>query len=440
MPSAEYRVLVVDDEPAVAALHARYLREAGYRPYVLTDSKQVLPYLASHPSVALVVLDILMPEPDGIAVLRELRVRHPSVGVIMATVVNRIGDAVGAIKAGAYNYLLKPIDRNRLTAAVASYFTHRPPTIVADPRFSQFVTGEKQLLPLFQKIQSFAAAEVPTLVTGETGTGKDVVARLLHSLSPRREGPFVAMNVSAFGPDSFEAALFGRESGGVPGAPGFLSLASGGTLFIDDIGELARENQKKLLSLFQVSAVGPTAASTPPVPDVRFVLATNRDLRAACTGGEFREDLYFRISGHRIDLPPLRHRKGDIVLLATYFLRKYSAQYGRMIDSFDDDCLARLQAYEYPGNVRELEVLVSAAVLVEPGVTLSLASLPPHVRNVVPLDGTDLEAVRYRAIMDALARHGGNQTKASQELGIARGTLNRLLRSYRSSQEGSLLP
>jgi DNA-binding NtrC family response regulator len=427
-------VLVVDDDRFVAASHAHILEGMGYRTITQTVPEDVEPNLARSPTIELVLLDIQMPGINGLDLLHRIKLRRPDVGVVMATVVNDVEHAVRAIKAGAYNYLLKPLQKNDVERVLQSYFSNQPRRITADSRFKPFVTQDPAFLELFRRVKAFAEADVPVMILGETGTGKELVAQLVHTLSRRSQERFVAVNLAAIPAHLFESELFGHCRGAFTGAiqdrTGYFDEAGRGTIFLDEIGELELDRQKKLLRVLQTRRYCRVGETSERELDARIVMATNRDLRKEVEEDRFREDLFYRIINYCITLPPLRDRHGDIELLSHYFIKKYSSQFGRLIEGISPESLDLLKGYSFPGNVRELEGMISAALLLENTGTLQGASLPQHLGSP-PDTENDLERVRCQTIMKVLAECQGNQTKAAEKLGIARQTLNYLLKDYR---------
>ena len=429
-------ILVVDDDVAVAEEHARLLRQIGHRPVVETDPEKAEARLAGDPGIELLLLDLRMPGLSGLELLGRVRAARPDVGVVMATVVNDIEPAVAAIQSGAYNYLLKPLRAEPLARVLDSWFNNRPAALVEDPRFRAFVTRAPAFRDIFRRVAAFAREDVPVLVTGETGTGKELVAQLIHALSPRERGRFLAVNVAALPAGLFESELFGHVRGAFTGAArdraGRFEEAGGGTLFLDEIGELDLDAQRKLLRALQTRAYARVGESLERPLEARVVLATNRDLRREAAEGRFREDLYYRIAGYAVELPPLRERPGDVELLSGFFLRKYASQFGRPVDRVSTAAARALAAYAFPGNVRELESVISSAILLEPSRELGLGSLPKHVAEPSEAETPgDLERARFLAVRKALEEHQGNQTRAAERLKIARQTLNGLLKRYR---------
>jgi DNA-binding NtrC family response regulator len=427
-------VLVVDDDRTVAADHAHILKDIGYQPVTQTIPEDVEPHLVRQPNIELVLLDIQMPGINGIDLLHRIKLRRPDIGVIMATVVNDVEHAVRAIKAGAYNYLLKPLQRTDVQRVLQSYFSNQPKGITDDPRFKPFVTQHPTFAELFRRVRVFAEADVPVMILGETGTGKELIAQLIHSLSPRSQDRFVAVNLAAIPAHLFESELFGHCRGAFTGAvqdrTGYFDEAGTGTIFLDEIGELELDRQKKLLRVLQTRRFCRVGETSERELGARIVIATNRDLRKEMKDGRFREDLFYRIINYCITLPPLQERHGDIELLSHYFLKKYGSQFGRLIGGISPEALDLLSRYPFPGNVRELEGMISAAILLEQTSVLQASSLPQHL-SLSAADSGDLEKTRCQAIMKALAAANGNQTKAAESLGIARQTLNYLLREYR---------
>jgi len=427
-------VLVVDDDQQVAEDHARILRGIGYNSVTQSVPEDVEPHLHRMPNIDLVLLDIRMPGLNGIELLRRIKLRRPDVGIVMATVINDVEHAVQAIKAGAYNYLLKPLQKEQVERVLQSYFSNQPVPVNEDPRFRPFITSHQDFREIFRRAKVFAETDLPILLLGETGTGKEVIAQLIHTLSPRRDSRFLTANMAAIPPSLFESELFGHARGAFTGAiqdrSGYFEAAGGGTLFLDEIGELGPEQQSRLLRVLQEKRYFRVGETVERESSARVVLATNRDLAADVRQGRFREDLYYRISNYCITLPPLRERGNDVEVLATYFARKYASQFGRPITGFSPEALQLLRRYAFPGNVRELEGMVNAAVLLEEGTIIQPASLPEKL-GVPPKDGTELETTRFQTVQRVLAECDGNQTKAAERLGIARQTLNALLKSYR---------
>jgi two-component system response regulator AtoC len=428
-------ILIVDDQKDVASAHQDLLQEIGYKSEIQSNPEKVETFLVKNPTINLVLLDIQMPKLNGLELLKRIRLKWPHIGVIMATVVNDIEAAVSATKAGAYNYILKPLGKERLGSILLSYFSNQPKYLIDDPRFAAFITNYQPFEEIFRRVKIFSEADVNVFIQGETGTGKEIFAQMLHALSKRHKENFVAVNVAALSPSLFEAELFGHKKGAFTGANfdriGYLEQAGSGTLFLDEIGELNLEQQKKLLRVLQTQTYSRVGESEERKLNARVILATNKTL--VDDEDTFRSDLYFRLSGHTIKLPPLRERLGDIELLSNYFLEKHCSQFGRSLNGFSPDAISMLKTYAFPGNVRELEGIISSAVLLEQSNVIQVETLPSHLMPECKEkeSSEDLETLKYNSIMSALAKNDGNQTKAAKQLGIARGTLNRLLQEYR---------
>lgn len=427
-------LLVVDDDVEIAEAHAGILRQLGFRSVVQTDSSLVIAQLTKGLKVDLVLLDMRMPKLSGLELLRRIKVTQPQLPVIIVTVVDDIEKAVEATKSGAYSYLLKPLRSDQLKRVLESYFSTRLQSATDDPRFGAIVTQNLAFQNIFHRVAAFAGADVPILIEGETGTGKELIAELIHSLSGRALAPFVAINIAALSAPLFEAELFGHSKNAFTGAQverwGYLKKAKAGSLFLDEIGELDLSLQAKLLRLLQTNVYQRLGETKDQRFEARFIFATNRSLKTEAEQGRFRPDLYYRLASYTIKLPPLRERGADIELLANYFLKKHCAQFGRVMEGIQPDVIALLNKYPFPGNVRELEGLIGSAILLEPSNFLSPESFPHHIRFAKP-KGRDLASSRYHEVMRALGEVGGNQTKAAEKLGIARGTLSRYLKEYR---------
>lgn len=430
------KILVVDDQIETAETHAAILKDLNYNFGTETNPKNVISILSNDRAINLVLLDIRMPEMSGLELLFQIKSQFPNVGVIMATVISDIQEAVKAIKNGAFNYLLKPLQKERLASVIHSYFESIPQLINDDPRFSSYITNDPKFVEIFKRINVFSQVDVPILIEGETGTGKELISQIIHSVSNNANGPFVAVNVAAISETLFESELFGHIKGSFTSAhrdhKGFIEMAENGSLFLDEIGELGFEQQKKLLRILQNKTYSKVGSSTEVKMNCRIILATNKNLKTEVQNKKFREDLYYRIASHTIYLPPLKERPNDLILLSRYFLRKYASQYGRIIDDFSKESIECLINYKYPGNIRELEGIISSSVLLEQTNLVTLSSLPYHLK-VKSNDSDDLEGIKFQAIKKTLEEFNGNQTKAAQKLGIARGTLNKLIQDYKKA-------
>jgi DNA-binding NtrC family response regulator len=429
------KILVVDDQLETIETHCALLNDLKYLNTSEINANNVIDRLSKDNSINLVLLDIQMPNMNGLELLLKIKSHFPYIGVIMATVISDIQEAVKAIKMGAFNYLLKPLQKERLGSVIKAYFESLPTNNFNDQRFSSYITNDSRFNDIFQRIQAFSQADIPILIEGETGTGKELIAQMIHSISNNSKGPFVAVNIASISESLFESELFGHIKGSFTSAikdhKGYVEMADSGNLFLDEIGDLGIDQQKKLLRLLQNKTFSKVGDSNSLPMSCRIILATNKNLKEEIKTKKFREDLYYRISGHNIALPPLRDRPQDIMLLAKYFLKKYASQYGRNIYDFSPECIELICKYQYPGNIRELESIISSSVLLEQNTLITLPSLPYHLKYRTEAEN-DLEEMKYHAIMKALGEFKGNQTKAAVKLGIARGTLNKLIQEFKA--------
>ncbi|GAB4264862.1 sigma-54-dependent transcriptional regulator [Deferrisoma sp.] len=442
-PKDTARILVVDDEPSMREFLAILLRREGHAVEVRADLAGARDALAGG-GFDLVVTDLKLPDGSGLDVLGAARERDPDAQVVVITAFGTAESAVEAMKRGAYDYLTKPFkaDEIRLTVAKALERTalarenrELRRRLEAVEAGGEILGRSPRMQEVFRLLERVAPTGVTVLIHGESGTGKELVARRLHALSGRA-GPFVAVNCAAIPEGLIESELFGHVKGSFTGAvadkPGLFEEAAGGTLFLDEVGELPLHLQPKLLRALQEGKVKRVGGNREIPVDVRIVSATNRDLAEAVREGRFREDLYYRLNVVALEIPPLRERRDDIPLLALHFLQKYARAFGRPLKGFTREALDRLEAYPFPGNVRELENLVERAAALETGEYVGVESLPPALGAPrtgdaeglppLPADGFDLEGfladVERRYLEEALRRTNGNKTEAAKLLGI----------------------
>jgi two-component system, NtrC family, response regulator AtoC len=451
------RVLVVDDKENILKLFARLLGDT-YDVTCAEDGARALSLLAAQ-EFDVVVSDVRMPGADGFEVLRAVKSRHPDTEVVMMTAYATVPDAVEAMRAGAFDYLQKPflpdaaaelvaraLERRRLRLQAEALRRTSPGT---DFVYSGVVGQSAAMQEAHRLLEQAARLDISVLLTGETGTGKELAARAVHLNSARRERPFVAVNCGALPTELVESELFGHGKGAFTGAAqakaGLFEEANGGTLFLDEVGELPLSAQVKLLRVLQEREVRRVGETRPVPVDVRVVAATHRDLRAEATQGRFREDLFYRLNVFPVQLPPLRERKEDIPLLAAHLLEKHGKALGRTLEGFTAEALRALVGYPWPGNVRELENAVMRAVAVAAGPSVTERDLPPEVRErqagVLPggaaaqlpyREALDLARDRFsREYLTALLKDfEGNVTRAAERAGIERESLHRLLKRY----------
>lgn len=442
-------ILVVDDERAHRLMLAAHLEDAGYRVLEAGDGERALA-LAEKEPVDLALMDVVMPRLDGLAALPRLKALLPEAPILMMTAYGSIESAVAALKAGAEDYLPKPLDVEEVLIKVARHLDKASlARRVRDQAerlgerfdFSALIGLSPPMLRLKDTLALVAPSEATVLVTGESGTGKEVVAQILHQNSRRKDGPLVKVNCAALPETLLESELFGHEKGAFTGAvarrEGRLKAADHGSLFLDEIGELSPATQAKLLRALQEGEYTPLGSNRAQHADVRVIAATNRDLAGAVKDGSFREDLYYRLNVVNLEMPPLRGRGEDVVSLAEYFLARFNAKNQRALRGFSPAARARLAAYAWPGNVRELINAVERAVIMAPGPLIESADLPLALQEPGVGDGETclragmslMEAERL-LIEQTLAATQGNRTQAAALLGITRKTLQNKIKEY----------
>jgi two-component system response regulator HydG len=448
------RILIVEDEKnAREALGEVFGDRHEVR--LAEDVPGALAVLRAEP-VDLVLTDVVLPgERDGLSLLREVKALQPDTPVIVMTAYGSVEKAVSAMRDGAHDFLEKPLDLGRLRSLVAATLEARREApasaafrarLLADGVPPGFVGAAPAIREVFRVVQKAAPTNATVLILGESGTGKELVAEALHRASPRAGRPFLRVNCAALPEGLLESELFGHAKGAFTGAvgerAGRFEAASGGTLFIDEVGEVPPHTQVKLLRVLQNREIERLGESKPRPVDVRLVAATNADLDAKVRRGAFREDFYFRLKVVTIRMPPLRERRSDIPLLAEHFRELYAGRHGRDVRAFTGEAMDVLGAYEWPGNVRELENVVEAAVVLAEGGRIDVGVLPVEVGGGqrvedLPEDGdlripagTTLPEAERRIILDAMRRTGGNKTAAARILGIGLRTLYRKLAQY----------
>ncbi len=444
---AESTVLVIDDDPSLRRVMEFTLEEAGYRVLAASTGEQGLELFRSD-SPDLVITDIQMPGISGYEVLSGIKETRPETLVLVITAFGSVDKAVKAMRLGAFDYLTKPFGREELALAVEKALKYRGlereneqlrEQLQERGATSAMIGVSEPMKEIFEIVEKVAATEASVLISGESGTGKELIARALHQGSDRRGGPFVPVNCAAIPENLLESELFGHARGSFTGAlkdrKGKFEQADGGTLFLDEVGELPLELQSKLLRALQERVIEPVGG-TPRKVDVRLVAATNRDLEHELGQGGFREDLYYRLAVIPVHLPPLRQRSEDVLALINCFLHRFSP--GTRV-AVAADAMERLRSYSWPGNVRELQNAIERMLILKRGENIELSDLPPKIRAEqaassgvlnLPPEGYPLEQIEKEAICEALARNGGNQTKAAAFLSIPRHTLIYRLEKY----------
>jgi DNA-binding NtrC family response regulator len=453
-------ILLIDDEPELLEILEEQLVEAGHRVQTASDGAQGMEQLGRR-VFDLMICDMRLPLVDGLTLFRQARKQTPSTEVILMTAYAEVGQAVAALKEGAYDYLIKPFDVDQLLIAVQriaeTVALRRELEKTRDELSSRCArpTAEQSLIgdsPAIRRAidvsRMVSASDAPVLVTGETGTGKELVARLIHEKSSRRDKPFVAVNCGALSETLIEAELFGHERGAFTGAAakrdGRFKAADGGVLFLDEIAELPIATQAKLLRVLQEGTFEPLGTNTPVRVDVRIVSATHRRLPERIKAGLFREDLYYRVNGIEIQLPALRDRRSDLPLLMQHFVRMFTVP-GQPFPKISPAAWARLRQHEFPGNVRELAHAVQHAMVLSGGEEIDLHHLPPSIagdRTSASLS-TEWSATAIRPLQlvvrefenqylrNALKVADGNRNRTAAILGISRKTLWEKLRHDR---------
>jgi DNA-binding NtrC family response regulator len=438
-------VLVADDDAVARDLLVEVLVREGYRVRAAAGGAEAV-RLAESEVFDLALIDLRMPDVDGLAVLERLRALDPSPPVLILTAFATMETAIEAIRHGAYDYLSKPFRIDEIKLAVRRVLEAQ--RLVRENRqFRQELqtrydvaglSGQSpEMVEIYRLVARVAAVDTTVLVQGETGTGKELLARAIHYASPRAERPFVVVDCAALPETLFESELFGHERGAFTGAVqsrrGMLETAEGSTCFLDEISELSLPLQAKLLRVLQERVVRRVGGNEPIPVNFRLIAATNRDLRKRVEEGAFREDLYYRLNGVTITMPPLRDRGADVSLLAHDFMRRYAAAAGKRLEGFSPEALALISGYRWPGNVRELEHAVERAVALARSAVIVPEDLPPEVRAdpvrppQLPARRMTLDEVKRWYISAVLEETGGNKVRAAELLAIDRRTLYRIL-------------
>ncbi|MBT8378277.1 MAG: sigma-54 dependent transcriptional regulator [Ignavibacteria bacterium] len=447
-------ILVVDDEPSYLELMKGILNDEGYTNVITKENPlDVLPLL-ERTDVDLILLDIFMPQMNGLDLLEKVYAEYPSIPVIVITAVEEVQIALKAIKLGAYEFITKPPDTDRLFITIRRALTKRLLESERDSlrrsiieqkplkiRFPDIITDSPVISKVFDIVEIFAPTNETILIAGETGTGKDLIARKIHDLSPRKDKPFVAVNLASISSSLFESELFGYKKGTFTGAvedkSGYFESANGGTVFLDEIGELPLSLQGKLLRTIQYNEIYRIGEAKPIKLNLRIISATNRNLLEAVSKKEFRADLYYRLNRGYIYLPPLRQRGDDVIILAEHFLEVGNKTYNRNIQGFSEEVLDDLRNYQFPGNIRELEnIILNAVARTLDDNYISSVDLPEeYIKN----RERKSEKIKLITISDAEEDHivnvmksvGNSVQRAAPILGVSERTLQRKLKTLR---------
>jgi len=457
--STQPHIVVIEDDEGNRRTVTRALEREGYQVSAFAEAAPGLEYLREHRDVVLVITDLMLPGTDGFGVLEASRGIDPDIGVLMVTGHGSVESAVDAMKRGADDYLTKPVDlfelRKRTSAIVEKRRLTRRVTELESRLGERFkIIGQsKSMQDLFRQMELVAAARANVLIVSESGTGKELVANALHEHSPRRNKRFLPINCAAIPSEILESELFGHERGAFTGAsarkPGKFELADGGTVFLDEIGELPLEMQAKLLRVLEEQEFMRVGGTDTIRVDIRVIAATNSDLEAAVEDGKFRNDLYYRLKVVTLTIPPLRERREDIPLLLKHFLQVYGAENRREGLHLSADAMRFLINASWEGNVRELRNVVESLAVLAPQDEIRPEDLPEEYRDRATAVGTGpatveagspapsgtedltMEEIERRAILSALEKTGGNRTRAAGLLGIGLRTLQRKLKEYR---------
>jgi len=447
-------ILVVDDERSYLDLMRGLLEQEGYHNIITEENPLKVISILEQQDIELILLDVYMPQKSGLDLLEEIYAQFPKIPVIIITAVNEVEVALKAIKLGAYEFITKPPDTDRLLLTIKRALGKRLLETERDSLrkalseekperrvFSDVITDSPLMFKVFELVEIFAPTDETVLISGETGTGKDLLARKIHDLSPRKNGPFIAVNLASISPSLFESELFGHKKGTFTGAGndkmGYFEAAQKGTIFLDEIGELPLELQGKLLRTIQYNEIMRLGDPKPINLDIRIISATNRNLLDAVNSKEFRADLYYRLNRGFIHIPPLRNRGDDVLILADHFLETGNKIYNRNILGFSEDVVNDLRTYSFPGNVRELEnIILNAVAKTSNSQYIDTIDLPAALHTE---RGMTTETGKLTSLEDALEEHimyvmnmmGNSVQKAAPILGVSERTLQRRLKIIR---------
>ena len=448
-PAKYPRVLLVDDDDAFRRVMTSELTRRGYGVVTAASGREALNQ-AAEISADVVLLDLRLPDMDGIEVLKQLRERNPSAGVVVLTGHGTIDTAIRAIRLGAYDYLEKPCPIAKLEMAIQKTSEHtqliKRQRVLEDgyssPNVTSGVVGKSAAFSkLMENVARIARTDATTLVLGETGVGKEVVAKLLHAQSPRSEAPFVVVDCAALHEELLQSEIFGHEQGAFTGATrlkhGLFEVAHTGTIFLDEVGDTSPDVQAKLLRVLETGRFRRLGGTEEIAVDVRIVAATNRDLKQAISRGHFREDLYYRLATFTVEMPPLRERPDDIRSLVEHFTKQFNARFS-LSKRVGEAAMVALVQYSWPGNVRELIHVLEQAIALCDGDVVEMNDLPASVRSHVASTGRaqaedaipTLREVERRHVLSVLEKAGGNRAQAARLLGTSERTFYRLLQRY----------
>jgi DNA-binding NtrC family response regulator len=448
----DYNILVIDDEAAQRDVLTGYLKKKGYKIFSASSGKEGIELARTNP-VDIILSDFKMPDLNGIEVLEQVKKINPEISFVIVTAYGTVENAVKAMRLGAFDYISKPVDLDELDLMIERIIEHKnlksenqllKTQLQEKYKISSIISQSQKMEEVINVAARVADSKANVLITGENGTGKEVLAKAIHYMSPRKDKPFVAVNVPALTETLLESELFGHEKGAFTGADkmkkGRFEIAHDGTIFLDEVGDIPQSIQVKLLRVLQEHQFERVGGTEKIEVDVRIIAATNKNLEQKIKEGTFREDLYYRLNVVSIKIPPLRERKEDILPMIEGFIEKYGKENNKEKFDISKETVDMLMKYNYPGNVRELENIIERAVVLTRGKVITLNDLPMNIKGfkeekaLAALGkGTlteQVEAIEKQLIFDALQESEGNQTKAGKLLGLTERNLRYKLKKY----------
>jgi len=436
------KLLVVDDEDIVRESLCDWLSSVGYKVLTAKCGDEALDIIKLR-KIKIMIADLIMPGMDGIELMKKARDIVPTISTVIITAHGTIQTAITAMREGAYDFIEKPFCPEKVELIIRNLVEHHNlieenislrQKVEDRHNFEGIIAKSPRMMKIFELIKTVAPTNTTILITGDSGTGKEVVARAIHRQSQRHSKPFIVTSCAALPETLLESELFGYEKGSFTGAverrKGKFEAADKGTLFLDEIGEIDANTQVHLLRALEEKKITRIGSNEEIDVDVRIITATNRNLRTLIQQEKFREDLYYRLNVVTIDLPPLRSRREDILPLAEHFLKKYAKQNNSPVKSFSPEVVEFILNYDWPGNVRELENMIERGVVLSKDKVITLAEFPQELTNATPADGKTLEALERNHIRKALEETGGNIARTAKMLGIHRMTLYNKLKKY----------
>ncbi|MCH7723887.1 MAG: sigma-54-dependent Fis family transcriptional regulator [Bacteroidetes bacterium] len=448
-------IFIVDDEQAISKLLSFWVKDKwGYDVEVFANSEAMLKNMSAKPDI--ILLDIMLPGLDGIETLQRIKQIDENLPVIMLSAQGSIEVAVDSLRDGAYDYFPKPIDQQRLELAVKNAIKSHDltreiqrlkETVQREYSFENIITADRKMQDVFKLVTKVMNNTITVLIYGESGTGKELIAKAIHYNGDRKDKPFVIVNCASIPRELLESELFGHERGSFTGAhqqkKGKFEIANGGTIFLDEVGELEMLLQAKLLRVIQEKEFERVGGTELIKTDVRIISATNRDLKIAVEEKAFREDLYYRLNSFPIYVPPLRQRKGDVLVLAEYFINEFNKKLGKEIKGFTKRALKLIYEYDWPGNIREMENTIERCLIITENDVVDVEDLPSHLRTAENMASVDyagplfsnetivpFEKLKEEAIRHALKVTKGNIVEAAKRLHLGRATIYRLMEKY----------